>query len=179
MNMGLNSKIGEALDDNVVPDFSGAREGGDFGPIEVGDYEAVVDEAGPHTSKAGNATAKLRFKIVEGEKNAGRVFFRHCPLAGAGSGILRDTVTALGVTVESGKKFSLGQLIGKHAVITIAYQKGDDTQQEIKRVKAVAGKRVSSAKATTKKPSAPTTASAKTAAKAAPAAPRAARSRLR
>lgn len=171
----LQNKIKEGLNDEVEYDFSGAREGGDFGPIETGPYEAVVETAEPHVSKAGNNTAKFMFKIVEGEKNAGRVFFRHCPLTGAGSGIFRDTAAALGHDLTTGKKVSLGQFVGKHAIITIAYQKGSDEQQEIKRVSAVPAKRVSSTKATTAK--APKAAA--TATKAAPAAPRAARSRLR
>jgi hypothetical protein len=176
--VSLKDKTKEALNDEVEYDFSGAREGGDFGPIEVGPYEAVVETAEPHVSKAGNNTAKFMFKIVEGEKNAGRVFFRHCPLTGAGSGIFRDTAAALGADLTKGKKVSLGQFVGVHAIITIAYQKGSTDQQEIKRVTAVAAKRVSPSKTSATSPAAKA-AAAKTATKAAPAAPRAARSRLR
>lgn len=176
--MGLKDKIKEGLNDEVEYDLSGAREGGDFGPIETGPYEAVVETCEPHTSKAQNPTAKFMFKIVEGEKNAGRVFFRHCPLSGAGSGIFRDTAAALGTDITKGKKISLGTFVGKHAIITIAYQKGSDEQQEIKRVSALPAKRVSSAKPSAKAPAAPK-AAAKTAAKTEPATPRAPRSRLR
>jgi len=172
--MPLKSQLKDALNDEVEYDFSGAREGGDFGPIDTGDYEAVVEEAVPHTSKANNPTARFQFKIVEGEKNAGRVFFRHCPLSGAGSGIFRDTAAALGADLTKGKKVSLGTFVGKHAIITIAYQKGSTELQEIKRVKAVPGKRVSAPAAAKAK----TTPAAK-AEKAAPAAARPARSRLR
>ena len=136
--MALKDKLKDAMNDEVEVDFSGASEGGDFGPIETGDYEVVVTESVQHTSKAGNPTVKVQFKIVEGEKNAGRTFFRHCPTKGAGAGILRDTARALGVDVDDkSKKFKPSSLNDKRASATIGFQKGSDEYQEIKKLKAL------------------------------------------
>lgn len=132
--MALKDKLGEANSDEVEVDFSQASDG-NFDPVEIGNYELIVDKAEPGVSKAGQPKAVLVFKVVEGEPHAGRMFFRHCPTKGTGSGIFRDTVAALGVTVGTGKKFSLSQLVGKRAIGVIAFQKGSDEYQEIKRLK--------------------------------------------
>lgn len=136
----LGDKLKDAMNDEVEVDFSGASEGGgDFAPVDVGDYEAVVDESTPGIASSGNPKVVIRFKIVDGEKNAGRVFFRHCPTKGSGSGILRDTARALGVNVDDkAKKFKPSELVGKRCIITIAYQKGSTEYQEIKKCKALA-----------------------------------------
>ncbi len=138
--MALKDKLKEALNDEVEVDFSGASDG-NFDPIEIGDYEAVVDSSEVGTSKAGGPKVVVVFKIVEGEKHAGRTFFRHCPATGRGAGILRDTARALGVDVDDkAKKFKAGSLVGKRAIITIAFQKGSDEYQEIKKVKKLPAK---------------------------------------
>lgn len=139
----LGDKLKDAMNDEVEVDFSGASEGGDFAPIDIGDYEAIVDESTAGVSKASQPKVVVRFKIVDGEKNAGRVFFRHCPTKGSGSGILRDTARALGVNVDDkAKKFKPSELVGKRCVISIGFQKGSNELQEIKKCKAVAGKKV-------------------------------------
>lgn len=137
----LGDKLKDAMNDEVEVDFSGASEGGgDFAPIDVGDYEAVVDESAPGVAASGNPKVVVRFKIVDGEKNAGRVFFRHCPTKGSGSGILRDTARALGVNVDDkAKKFKPAELVGKRCIITIAFQKGSTEYQEIKKCKVLVG----------------------------------------
>jgi hypothetical protein len=133
--MALKDKLKEALNDEVEVDFSGASDG-NFDPIEPADYELCVDSATVGTSKAGAPKVVVVFKIVEGEPHAGRTFFRHCPATGTGAGILRDTAKALGIEI-TGKKFSVSELVGKRAIGTIAFQKGSDEYQEIKKLKAL------------------------------------------
>lgn len=144
--MALKDKLKDAMNDEVDVDFSGAGEGGDFGPVEIGDYEMVVSESTIGSSKANKPKVIVVFKIVEGSKNAGRVFFRHCPTTGAGSGILRDTARALGVNVDDADtKFKASSLIGKRCINTVGFQKGSDEYQEIKRSKPVPGAKVGGA----------------------------------
>lgn len=136
----LGDKLKDAMDDEVEVDFSGAGEGGDFGPIDIGNYEAFVDESTAGIAKSGDPKVVVRFKIADGEKNAGRVFFRHCPTKGKGSGILRDTARSLGVNVDDkAKKFKPSELVGQRCIITIGFQKGSNELQEIKKCSAVAG----------------------------------------
>src|SRR5690606_4580081 len=134
----LDKVLAEATTAEVEVDFSAARDG-DFAPITPGEYRAVVDEATAGTSKAGTPKVVLRFKIVEGEQHAGRLFFRHCPTRGDGSGILRDTLRALGFDVDSMTKFTPSDAVGREALITVGFQKGSDELQEIKKVKALPG----------------------------------------
>jgi hypothetical protein len=136
----LKDKLKDAMNDEVEVDFSGASEGGDFAPIEIGDYEMIVEESTAGISKANAPKVVVRFKIVDGEKHAGRVFFRHCPTTGSGSGILRDTARALGVNVDDkAKKFKPSELVNKRCICTVGFQKGSTELQEIKKVKALAG----------------------------------------
>jgi hypothetical protein len=140
--MALKDKLKEALNDEVEVDFSGASEGGDFAPIPIGDYELLVEASASSTSKAGNPTVKVQFKVDQKDSaHNGRVFFRHCPTKGKGSGILRDTARALGEDVDDkAKKFKPSSLIGKRAIGTIGFQKGSDEYQEIKKLKAIPAK---------------------------------------
>lgn len=132
----LKDKLAKAMDDEVEVDFSGAGEG--FNPIPSGDYELEVTECVPSMSKSNNQTVKFQFVIVEGEQHAGRVFFRHCPTGGSGSGILRDTARALGVNVDDKqKKFKPSECVGLRCIGTIGFQKGSDEYQEIKKCKAL------------------------------------------
>lgn len=140
----LKDKLAKATNGDVEVDFSAAREGGGFDAIEPGDYEAEVETCESGTSKAGAPKLVFRFKISEGEEHAGRVFFKHCPTSGDGSGILRDVLKALGFDVDKMTKFSPGDAVGREAVIVIGFQKGADRNdpealQEIKRVKAIPG----------------------------------------
>lgn len=144
MGRSLSDVVSDALNDEVEVDFSGATGGG-FGPIPSGDYRAFVDESVPGFSHAKMPKLVLRFRICDGEENAGRVFFRHCPTQGKGSGILRDTLKALGFDVDNMTGFKPGDALNKEAIISIGFQKGhsadnpdpDLQRQEIKKVKPV------------------------------------------
>lgn len=143
--MGLRDKLDEALDgDEIDLDFSTARDA--FGKIATGEYNAIVVESTVGESKAKVPKVVVKFAIEDDDerKAKGRTFFRHCPARGDGAGILRDTLTALGV--DPGAKLKASSLVGKKAVIVVRDQRDNDEYQEIAKVKPAtkgSGKRLS------------------------------------
>lgn len=141
--MGLRDKLTEALDgDEIDLDFSNARDS--FGKIALGEYNAVIIEAAPGNSKAGAPKVIVKFQVEDDDdrKAKGRTFFKHCPAKGAGAGILREVITAVGLDV--GAKLKCSTLVGKKAIIVIRDQKDNDEYQEVAKVKAAAGKKAGS-----------------------------------
>jgi|FLYL01.1.fsa_nt_gi hypothetical protein len=136
----LRGTINNALNTEVEVDFSAARDG-DFSPITPGKYRAKVVKAEAGTSKEGNPKVVFQFEIADGEEFAGRIFFKHCPTRGAGSGILRDTLRGLGFDVDGMTKFNPADAINREANITVRFQKGSDEFQEISKVEALPGAR--------------------------------------
>lgn len=156
----LKEAVTSARDDEFVADYSEAREGG-FAAIPEDDYNATVTDIEAGTSKAGNPKVRFTFTLADGEYK-GRTFFRHCPLVGKGSGILRDTLKAFGI--ES-TRFKRADVLNQRCVVTIATQKGEDItdderRQEVKKVKPASKARVSSGGAGAKPPRSKATASA-------------------
>ena len=125
--MGFSDQIKEALEDEIDVDFSGAGEKKDFGPIDPGRYTFEVVECEPGVSKEGNPKVTFKVKIAAGQANAGRTFFKHCPTSGAGSGILRDMLEALGMPAS---KFRPKDALGRQLSLEVRMQPGSDTYQE-------------------------------------------------
>lgn len=141
--MGLRDKLDEAIaGDEIDLDFSSAREG--FGKIALGEYNAVVIEATPGTSGNKNPKVVVKFQIEDDDerKAKGRTFFKHCPAAGDGAGILRDVLKALGI--DAGEKLKCSTLVGKKCVIVVRDQKDSDEFQEIAKVKPAKSGKASS-----------------------------------
>lgn len=134
--------LGEATDDSVEIDFSGATE---LKPHEPGWYAVTLeeletkDETGKQLTarKSGDPKIVFHFKPDAG----GPAIRRHVPIVGKGAGIARQTLTALGVAVEGDKlKVSRSALIGKRCEAQLAIQLDQDTQEptnfnEIKKVR--------------------------------------------
>lgn len=131
--MSLKDKLDEALSEEEIEiDFSGAVS---FEPLEPGEYSAVVEKCEASVSKAGNPMVVFTFKITDGEFKS-RQFKKWAPTRGAGAGIFRDILAALGgYSVDTIKKFKCSSALGKSAIITVDFQDGSDTNQEIKSVK--------------------------------------------
>jgi hypothetical protein len=136
--MALRDKINEALDDEIDLDFSSARDS-DFSPVECRQYEFEVVSAKPGTSGSGNPKVVFELRIVDDSPAKGRLFFKHCPTRGEGSGILREMLRALGIDPEA-PKLKPADTVGKHILGTVRFQKDSDEYQEVVKPKAVAGK---------------------------------------
>lgn len=146
----FNDTLKAARNNEVEVDFSAARDG-DFAPITPGKYRATVRSAEAGVSKEGNPKVIFQFEIAAGEEFAGRIFFKHCPTRGEGSGILRDTLRGLGFDVDGMKRFNPVDAVGREAVITVRFQKGSDEFQEISKVEAPpSAKTVSSGRRSTR-----------------------------
>lgn len=130
----LDDTIATAMSDEVPVDFSGAKDN-NFEPLPDGDYTAKVTEAKVGVAKSGNPKVQFTFEVTDGP-HAGRMLFRHCPTSGAGSGILRDALVALGFNVDEMKAFSPKTAIGRTAVLTVARQANNPAFNEVKRMKA-------------------------------------------
>lgn len=136
-NANLDKTISRATKDEVEVDFSGAREGGNFDPLEPGDYTAEVHACEPGTSGSGNPKLVFQFRVTE-DPYVGRILFKHVPVKGEGSGIARDVLNGLGFDTATMRKFSPGSALGKACVITVAIQNDNPDFNEIKRVKPAA-----------------------------------------
>lgn len=121
--------IAEAMKDEVVVDFSGASEG--FVTVPPGTYEVIVKLAEVGRSKADLPKVVFQFEVTEPGEFQGQTLFKHCPAAGKGSGILRDTLSALGVKIEDGQSFKPSTTKGKRAIATVKPQKNNSEYTDV------------------------------------------------
>lgn len=158
MASSLKDKLADATNDEVEVDFSEAREGlGELEDLPKGTYNATVIECEPGESQSGNPKVAFKFEIAEDEKVDGcwPTVFRHAPTSGAGSGIFRDTVEALGFDIaalESGKtRFKCSEAIGIPCLLVIGARKGEPDRTEVKRVKTSTKKAAGATKTAAKR----------------------------
>jgi hypothetical protein len=124
--------IKKAVSDEVEIDFSAAT---DYEPLTPGDYDAVLISAVPGTSQKGNP--KLTFEFEVASDKGKRKVFRHAPVSGAGAGLAKEVIKALGFNVDDPKiKFRPSEAKGRKVKLTLGIQESNPQYNEITRVKA-------------------------------------------
>ncbi len=144
MAASLKDTLANATSDEVDIDFSGAGESlGDLQNNPPGTYNVRVSECEVGTSGSGNPKVVFVFELDQKNEGCWPSERRHCPTSGKGSGILKDTLAALGydiAAIESGKeRFKPSSALGRQAIIVVGPQKDKPEYNEIKKIKAVPG----------------------------------------
>lgn len=153
MASSLSKTIGDAMDEELDLDFSGASSG-DFAPLEPGNYEFIVDEvqAGPDVkSKKGELKVVFICKLLDPIDGFTTSLWKHCPRSGSGSGILRDFLRGLGFDVDDDHfKFRPSDAVGIKFTADVSYQKNNAEYNEMKNVKVLGRKPATKARSRSK-----------------------------
>lgn len=95
-----------------------AEEFSGYDPLPAGKYACQVTELHRHTAGTGNESLKNVWRVADGQKFAGRLFFNYSSLKPEFLGNVKGIFTALGVSFDADED----DLLGRAAWVTVSIE---------------------------------------------------------